>query len=89
MRLLGLLLLLSRSTSIFRLSFCSRSFVYVKDLTFVTHSIIRAAMQALATKDVEGYYRGLLTVVAENIYLCISVLFWHNILAELFIIVLL
>ena len=46
-------------------------------------------MQALATKSVEGYYTGFLAVVAENIYLSVFVIFWHNIISELFIKVLL
>ena len=47
------------------------------------------AVQALATKGVEGYYTGFLAVVAENIYLSIFVVFWHDIICKLFIKVLL
>ena len=46
-------------------------------------------MQAFATKGVEGYYTGFFTVVAENIYLSVFVIFWHDIISELFIKVLL
>ena len=60
-------------------------FILVKDVTLVPHRVVRSAMNALATKNVEWYHRYLATIVAVNVHLGIFILFRHDCVVKLLI----